>query len=58
MIEAGMPVFEAGLEVGFASASAFSRSFRSRYGEPPSAVRRKFARSGKKPEAESGKLPT
>jgi AraC family transcriptional regulator len=58
MIEAGMPVFESGLEVGFASASAFSRLFRSHYGEPPSAVRRKFARSGKKPKSESGKLPT
>ena len=48
MIESGSAVLEACVEVGFSSPSAFSRLFRSRYGEAPSVVRRKFARSGKK----------
>jgi AraC-like DNA-binding protein len=47
LLEAGSPVINAALEVGFSSPSAFSRLFRSRYGEPPSAIRREFARSGK-----------
>ncbi len=37
-IAAGARVIEACLEVGFSSPSAFSRLFRSRYGEPPSAL--------------------
>jgi AraC-like DNA-binding protein len=49
LIEAGSSVLSACVDVGFSSPSAFSRLFRSRYGEPPSAVRRKFARSGKIP---------
>jgi AraC-like DNA-binding protein len=48
LFETGSSVVDACLEVGFSSPSAFSRLFRSRYGEPPSAVRRKLARSGKK----------
>ena len=55
-IAAGSPVLDACLEVGFSSPSAFSRLFRSRYGEPPSAVLRKFARSGKKGSGASGTL--
>lgn len=47
-IETGSTVLDACLEAGFASLSAFSRAFRSQYGEPPSMARRKFARSGKK----------
>lgn len=47
MIEAGSSVLDASLEVGFSSPSAFSRLFRAHYGEPPSSVRRKLARSGK-----------
>jgi AraC-like DNA-binding protein len=47
VLECGSSVLEACVEVGFSSASAFSRLFRSRYGEAPSAVRRNFARSGK-----------
>jgi AraC-like DNA-binding protein len=40
LIAAGAPVLDACVEVGFSSPSAFSRLFRSRYGEAPSAVRR------------------
>ena len=47
MIAVGTPVLEACVEVGFSSPSAFSRLFKSHFGEIPSAVRRKFARSGK-----------
>jgi AraC family transcriptional regulator len=47
LMEAGSPVLNACLDVGFSSPSAFSRLFRSQYGELPSSVRRKFARSGK-----------
>jgi AraC family transcriptional regulator len=47
LIEAGSSVLGACVEVGFASPSAFSRLFRSHFGEAPSAVRRKIARSGK-----------
>ncbi|HEY7333436.1 MAG TPA: AraC family transcriptional regulator [Bryobacteraceae bacterium] len=39
-IESGSTVLDAGVEAGFASPSAFTRAFRSRYGEPPSAVRK------------------
>jgi AraC-like DNA-binding protein len=53
LLETGSPVIDAALEVGFSSSSAFSRAFRSRYGELPSAVRRKFARFGKNASAES-----
>lgn len=49
-LETGVSVVEACLEAGFSSPSAFSRLFRSQFGEPPSAIRRKFARSGRKPE--------
>ncbi len=45
-IEAGSSVLAASLEAGFSNPSAFSRLFRSRFGELPGAVRRKFARSG------------
>jgi len=55
-IQQGSPVLDACLEAGFSSPSAFSRLFRSWYGELPSAVRRKFARSGKNSNAPSGKL--
>lgn len=48
MLEHGAPVIDACLEAGFSSPSAFTRRFRSKYGEPPSAARPKFARSGKK----------
>lgn len=47
MLEGGSTVLEACLAVGFSSPSAFCRLFRSRLGYAPSAVRRKFARSGK-----------
>jgi AraC-like DNA-binding protein len=56
MLESGSPVLGACLDVGFASPSAFSRLFRSRSGEAPSVVRRKFARSGKNANGISGKL--
>ena len=46
LFESGSAVFDACLDVGFSSPSAFSRLFRSRFGEVPSNVRRKFARSG------------
>jgi len=47
LLESGSSAIQACLEAGFSSPSAFSRLFRSRYGTPPSAVRRKFARLGK-----------
>ena len=47
-IASGSSVLNACLEVGFSSPSAFSRLFRSHFGEPPSALRPKFARSGRK----------
>jgi AraC-like DNA-binding protein len=47
-IESGSTVLEACLDAGFSSPSAFTRLFRAHYGEAPSAVRRKFARSSKK----------
>jgi len=56
MIASGARVLDACLEVGFSSPSAFSRLFRSHYGEAPSAVRRKFARSGKNASGVSGTL--
>lgn len=49
MLESGSPVLAASLDAGFSSPSTFTRLFRSRFGEAPSAVRRprqpKFARS-------------
>ena len=48
MLEGGAAALEACVEVGFSSPSAFCRLFRSHFGVVPSAVRRKFARSGKK----------
>ena len=56
LIEAGSLVLDACLDAGFASASAFSRLFQSRYGEKPSEVRAKFARSGKRSSQLSGTL--
>jgi len=47
LLEAGVSALDACLEVGFSSPSAFSRLFRSQFGQPPSAIRRKCARSGK-----------
>jgi AraC family transcriptional regulator len=47
MIESGSRVLDACLEAGFASQGAFTRLFQSQYGERPSDLRRKFARSGK-----------
>jgi AraC-like DNA-binding protein len=41
LMETGLPVLHACLDVGFSSPSAFSRLFRSNYGKPPSAIRRK-----------------
>ena len=40
LIQAGRPVTEACVDVGFTSTSSFSRLFRARYGTPPSKVRR------------------
>jgi AraC family transcriptional regulator len=56
LIESGSPILDACLDVGFSSPSAFTRLFRSRYGEAPSSIRRKLARSGKKPAGASGTL--
>ncbi|MGH9718892.1 MAG: helix-turn-helix domain-containing protein [Bryobacteraceae bacterium] len=56
MIESGAPVLDSCLEAGFSSPSSFTRLFRSRYGEAPSMVRRKFARSDKQASGVSGKL--
>jgi len=56
MIEQGTSVLDACIAVGFSSPSAFSRLFRARIGEPPSQVRRKFARSGKKSASLSGTI--
>ena len=47
MLERGSSVLETCIAVGFSSPSAFTRLFRSRFGLAPSAVRRKFARSGR-----------
>jgi AraC-like DNA-binding protein len=55
-IESGSTVLDACLDAGFSSPSAFSRLFRSHYGEAPSAVRRKFARSSKKRNVAWGTL--
>jgi AraC-like DNA-binding protein len=45
VLESGARVIDACLDAGFSSVSGYSRLFQSRYGEPPSAYRRKFARS-------------
>jgi AraC family transcriptional regulator len=55
-IESGSLVLDACLEVGFTSPSAFSRLFRSQFGEAPGTVRRKLARSGKKHSVLSGTM--
>jgi AraC-like DNA-binding protein len=55
-IESGSLVLDACLDAGFASASAFTRLFQSQYGEKPSQLRRKFARSGKRSGEGSGTL--
>ncbi len=55
-MESGSTVLDACMDAGFSSPSAFSRLFRSNYGEAPSAVRRKFARSSKKPGGVGGTL--
>jgi AraC family transcriptional regulator len=56
LLEAGVSALDACLEVGFSSPSAFSRLFRSQFGHPPSAIRRKSARSGKNQGSDSGTL--
>jgi AraC-like DNA-binding protein len=56
MIESGSTVLDACLDAGFSSPSAFTRLFRSHFGEVPSSVRRRFARSGKKENAIPGTL--
>jgi AraC-like DNA-binding protein len=56
LMETGSPVLHACVDVGFSSPSAFSRLFRSHYGKPPSAIRRKLARSGKNLGSVSGRL--
>ena len=56
LLESGVSALSACLDVGFSSPSAFSRLFRSQFGRPPSAIRRKSARSGKKKSSESGTL--
>ena len=48
MIQSGSSVLEACLAVGFSSPSAFTRLFHKRLGRPPSAFRRRIARTGKK----------
>jgi AraC-like DNA-binding protein len=48
LIEGGVSALNACLDVGFTSPSAFSRQFRTQFGQPPSAFRKKMARSGKK----------
>jgi AraC family transcriptional regulator len=55
MIEGGRLVLDACLGAGFSSPSAFTRLFRSQYGQNPSEVR-KFARSGKKESEGSGNI--
>jgi AraC-like DNA-binding protein len=40
LLESGRAVTDVSLEAGFSSLSAFTRLFRSRYGFPPSAVRK------------------
>lgn len=55
-IEKGSSVLEACVAVGFSSPSAFSRLFRARFGQAPSTLRRKFARSGKNAPAFSGTI--
>ncbi|MEP6960926.1 MAG: AraC family transcriptional regulator [Acidobacteriota bacterium] len=57
-MESAESVLDASLEAGFASLSAFTRLFRSRYGETPGTVRRRFARSGKKTEQRSAIVDT
>lgn len=56
MIESGSLVLDACLDAGFASPAAFTRLFRSQYGEKPSEVRKQFARSGKRSSEGSGIL--
>jgi AraC family transcriptional regulator len=55
-MESGSSVLEACLDAGFSSPSAFTRLFRSHYGEAPSAMRRKFARLSKNPATVPGTL--
>lgn len=56
-LERGARAVDACVEAGFSSPSAFGRLFRRNFGELPSAVRRKFARSGKNARPLSGTLP-
>jgi AraC-like DNA-binding protein len=56
LLESGASALDACLDVGFSSPSAFSRLFRAQFGEPPSAIRRKFARLGKNQHADSSTL--
>jgi AraC family transcriptional regulator len=48
LIERGSLVLDACLDAGFASPSAFTRLFQSHFGEKPSEIRAKLARSGKR----------
>jgi AraC family transcriptional regulator len=56
MIEGGSSVLDACLGAGFASPAAFTRLFRSQYGQNPSEVRKQLARSGKRSSELSGIL--
>jgi AraC-like DNA-binding protein len=54
----GISVLDACVAVGFSSHSAFSRLFRRRFGQSPSSLRCRFARSDKRMCADSGIFDT
>lgn len=56
MIERGSSVLDACVASGFSSPSAFSRLFRARFGQVPSAGRGRFARSGQTENSFSGTI--